>query len=118
MALMHDEKNYLCPIFLRDCPFNQKSFMKKIQLGHQGPTNRLKVIGETVRVNLMNPGEFSHGIIKSTTTHITATKSFLLPKLSKIARSKSWNYGNSILGAGLISLSVILTFNYCFGICK
>ena len=116
--MKHDEKDFLCPIFLSGCPFNQKRFVQKIQLGHQGTTKRLKDIGETVRVNLMNPGEISRNIMNSTKTHITSTLSFLLLNLSKISKSKSWKFGNSILGAAFISFSVILTFNFCFGIGK
>ena len=95
-AWKHEEKNYLCPIFSSDCPLNQKKFLQKIQLGHQRPTKHLKEFGETVRINLTNPGD----IIKST------------------SESKSWNYGNSLLAAVLISLSMLLAFNYNFGIGK
>ena len=106
-ALKHEEKNYLCPIFSSDCPLNQKKFVQKIELGHQRTAKHLMEIGETVRVNLTNPVEFSQDIMKSAMIHIKSS-----PK------SKSLNYGNSLLAAALISFCILLTFNFYFGIGK
>ena len=55
MALKHGEKNYECPILSSVCPFNNKPFIQKIQLGQQKPKEFMDEIMETVISDLKKP---------------------------------------------------------------
>ena len=47
-ALKHKEKDYECPILSNACPFNNKQFLQKIELGQQKPKEFMDKIMETV----------------------------------------------------------------------
>ena len=100
---MHEKQNFVCPILSNNCPFNEKRFVRRIQLGRQTPTSFLKQTGETVLINLMNPDKKIHA------AYI---------RLTKIAGSKTFNYGNAILTSIFLLLSIFLAINLYFGIGK
>ena len=54
-ALKHEEKDYECPILSDDCPFNNKQFIQKIELGQQKPKEFMDEIMETVISDLNKP---------------------------------------------------------------
>ena len=54
-ALKHEEKNYECPILSKACPFNNKQFIQKIELGQQKPKEFMDEIMATVIIDLNKP---------------------------------------------------------------
>ena len=53
--MRHEEKDYECPILSKACPFNNKQFIKKIELGQQKPKEFMDEIMETVISDLKKP---------------------------------------------------------------
>ena len=68
MALQHEEKDYECPILSKACPFNNKQFIHKIELGQQMPKEFMDEIMETVVSDLNKP--LSSNDISNISTHI------------------------------------------------
>ena len=54
-ALKHEENGYKCPILSNACPFNNKQFIQKIELGEQKPKEFMDEIMETVISDLKKP---------------------------------------------------------------
>ena len=54
-ALKHEEKNYECPILSKACPFNNKQFIQKIELGQQKPKEFTDEIMETIVSDMNKP---------------------------------------------------------------
>ena len=54
-ALKHEENGYKCPILSNACPFNNKKFIEKIELGNQKPKEFMDEILETVISDLNKP---------------------------------------------------------------
>ena len=54
-ALKHEEKDYECPILSKACPFNNKQFVQKIELGQQKPKEFTDEIMETVVSDMNKP---------------------------------------------------------------
>ena len=54
-ALKHEEKDYECTILSKACPFNNKKFIQKIELGQQKPKEFMDEIMETVILDLNKP---------------------------------------------------------------
>ena len=53
--MKHEEKNYECPILSNDCPFNNKQFIQRIELGKQEPKEFVDEMLETVISDLNQP---------------------------------------------------------------
>ena len=53
--MKHEEKDYECPILSKTCPFNNKQFIQKIELGQQMPKEFMDEIMETVVSDLNKP---------------------------------------------------------------
>ena len=54
-AQKHEEKDYECTILSNTCPFNNKQFIQKIELGQQKPKEFMDEIMETVVSDLNKP---------------------------------------------------------------
>ena len=54
-ALKHKEKDYVCPILSKACPFNNKQFIEKIELGQQIPKEFVDEIMEIVVSDMNKP---------------------------------------------------------------
>ena len=54
-ALKHKEKDYKCPILSSACPFNNKQFIQKIELGQQKSKEFMDEMMETVISDLNKP---------------------------------------------------------------
>ena len=56
-ALKHEEKDYECPILSNACPFKNKQFIQKIELGQQKSKEFMDEMMETVISDLNKPLE-------------------------------------------------------------
>ena len=65
-AQKHEEKDYDCTILSNTCPFNNKQFIQKIELGQQKPKEFMDEIMETVVSDLNKPLKSNHFKISST----------------------------------------------------
>ena len=54
-ALRHEDKYYECPVLSKACPFNNKQFVQKIELGEQKPKEFMDEMMETVISDLNKP---------------------------------------------------------------
>ena len=54
-ALHHEESDYECPILSNACPFSNKHFIKKIELGQQKQKEFMDEMMETVISDLKKP---------------------------------------------------------------
>ena len=54
-AIQHEEKAFECPILLNACPFYNKKFIQKIELGQQKPKEFMDVMMDTVISDLIKP---------------------------------------------------------------
>ena len=79
---------------MKECPFNEQSFVQKIQLGRS-----------TVE------REFLDEIME---TVISDMKAPLTP--SRIQATKTWNYGCLFLSALILFTNTILAVNFSFGV--
>ena len=68
--MKHEEKDYECPILSKTCPFNNKQFIQKIELGQQMPKEFMDEIMETVVSDLKKPLK-SNNIFCINDYHIT-----------------------------------------------
>ena len=59
-ALKHEEKGYECTILSNACPFKNKQFIQKIELGQQKSKEFMDEIMETVVSELNKPLKSNH----------------------------------------------------------
>ena len=114
-ALKHEEKNYECSILSKDCPFNNKKFVQKIELGEHIPKEFMDEIMETVISDLNKPLQRnnSRNIKKE---FIKYEKGFI--KYSGNMKNMFIKYWCNTITALLIALSVSLALNFVFGFGK
>ena len=94
--LKHKEKGHICPILLKECPFNELTFVQKIQLGRQQIEREfLDEILDTVISDMNTP---------QTLTRIQATK--------------SWNYACLFLSVLILIVNFIFALNFSLGLGK
>ena len=99
MALQHEEKDYECPILSKACPFINKQFIQKIELGQQKPKEFMDEIMETVISDLNKP-------LKSNS-------------LLRIEKTLSHELlGCTFITGFLTIFSIIFALNFFFGIGK
>ena len=65
-ALKHKKKDYECPILSNACPFNNKQFIQKIQLGRQKPKEFMDEMMETVISDLKGPQRIEYSFESKT----------------------------------------------------
>ena len=99
MALQHEEKDYECPILSNSCPFNNKQFIQKIELGQQKPKEFMDEIMETVISDLNKP-----------------LKSNSLLRIEKTLSNEL--LGCTFFTGFLTVFSIIFALNFFFGIGK
>ena len=105
--LKHKDKGHICPILLQECPFNEKTFVQRIQLGRQQIEREfLDEIMDAV-ISDMNTPQMQ--------TRIQATKLWMD---TVIPDTKLCNYGCWFLSAFMIITNFIFAINLSFGIGK
>ena len=120
-ALKHEEKGYECSILSNACPFKNKQFIQKIELGQQKSKEFMDEIMETVVSDLDQPLISKNCFYSCSFRFIIYINYIVFTFLGYRSFEKAVSFGSfgcNIIAGSLVILTMLFALNFIFGIGK